>query len=547
MPQSSDNELVINLLSSWKGESERTIIAVIGPNGSGKTRFLQHTVNRLRRAHGVPVLFVGANRRFGSAQSAAAPVEEVSVIKEALGNWHTIGSGAQVEPWEGRSLEQIISGVLGQMTQNYNNARKRTSEDLAKWDAGGRIGPPPDAHKPNFGSLTRVVQETLGFPAEISFRGEHKEQLYLSIYRDNHKIPPSSLSEGEQQILLLCALLLRKPDERVVVIVDEPELHLNDLRADKIWSSIENNFANASFMYATHSPFFATRTSTNKLVAMDDGRPDIIPSGENLPASVVRAVAGSRTHIMRADLPIIFCEDRLQEAMLKVMFPDVTVSVTNGITEVMRAVKFEKHWKKHRIGDSRYCGVRDRDGTVEANMGRIRPPVFCLPFFDVEGILLEKSLVDLILPYGQSLDQNEYGQMIVVAAEAAKDETVNGICNELIKAAARLATARNTGDPYDYRIDMPIDGINQELGNELQSIKIAVELQNLGYIIRRMDGKKLFRLFFSELHAKKHLGFEIEPIEVFRRMKVHPEFETRLLGIHDLDEFRQRVADYLSI
>src|SRR5262249_19151188 len=139
-----------------------------------------------------------------------------------------------------------------------------------------------------------------------------------------------------------------------VLVVDEPELHVNKAIQSKLWDTIESERIDCSFVYLTHDLEFAvSRRGSTKLVlrSFDPSGPrwdvEAVPEDVNLPEDVVAKILGSRQ-------PILFVEGTvggLDVSVYRRVYTDWTVVPVGTCEQVIHSVaSFNAHGGLHHLG-----------------------------------------------------------------------------------------------------------------------------------------------------------------------------------------------------
>lgn len=209
----------------------------------------------------------------------------------------------------------------------------------------------------------------------------------------------SQLSDGERVIFYMIGqVLLTRPNS--LVIVDEPELHVNRAILARLWDAIESARKDCAFIYLTHDiEFTVTRRSATKFAlhsyvkspAGEQWELESIPDDTGIPEDVITRIAGSR-------LPVLFIEGEggsLDAALYRRVYPEFTTIPVGPCEHVIRSVaSFGKHDPFHRLG---CAGLIDADGRHTSQTEDLASMnVNVLPVSEVENaLLLPKPFVEL--------------------------------------------------------------------------------------------------------------------------------------------------------
>lgn len=199
------------------------------------------------------------------------------------------------------------------------------------------------------------------------------------------------MSDGERVIFYLIGqVLLTRAG--TLIIVDEPELHVNRSILPKLWDAIEGARKDCAFIYLTHDLEFAssrraaTKFAVNAYAKLGDKEQweiEPIPSDTGIQEDIVTKIIGSR-------FPVLFIEGdggSLDSAIYRRVYDGFTTIPVGNCESVIHSVaSFTKHAAFHRL---RCAGLVDADGRDTDEAARlVAINVYVLPVSEVENILL---------------------------------------------------------------------------------------------------------------------------------------------------------------
>ena len=209
----------------------------------------------------------------------------------------------------------------------------------------------------------------------------------LVICSNNIKVQPDAegsvqydaggLSDGERVIFYLLGQCLVCPPNSLLII-DEPELHLNRSIIAKIWDEAEALRPDFAFIYLTHDLEFASSRRASRTFAVEAclfpagfagrGAPDCVwrirevPKDTDIPEEVISRIVGSRH-------PILFVEGELgslDASLFRWTYPEYTIVPVGSCDRVIHSVvTFESHGDLHRF---RATGLIDNDHRNQAQI-----------------------------------------------------------------------------------------------------------------------------------------------------------------------------------
>lgn len=199
----------------------------------------------------------------------------------------------------------------------------------------------------------------------------------------------AEMSDGERVIFYLIGQALLAKDN-TILIIDEPELHINKSVLSKLFDKIETSRKDCALVYITHDvEFAASRHAATKFVVRsyqkNPEKWDIehVPDDTDIPDDVVALIVGSR-------LPVLFVEGdggSLDIALYRRVFEGFTVIPVGSCDQVIHTVSsFASRKELHRVG---CAGIIDADGRSAAECQHLAAKsIYTLPVSEVENLLL---------------------------------------------------------------------------------------------------------------------------------------------------------------
>lgn len=235
----------------------------------------------------------------------------------------------------------------------------------------------------------------------------------------------SDMSDGERLIFYMIGQCLMVKSKSVIII-DEPELHLNRSIIGALWDSIESERRDCSFIYITHDiEFVNSRQAAEKyfVASIDfksgptwDIRP--IPASSGIPDDVMGVIVGSRR-------PILFVEGEASSLDISVyrrIYSGFTVIPLGSCDSVIHAVtSFRVNSDLHHL---RSYGIVDLDGRTTAQVKALdKKGIKVLPVAEVENLLLLPKIFTEVAKLfhfsGNELDERVEDMQRVICEQAA--------------------------------------------------------------------------------------------------------------------------------
>ena len=144
-------------------------------------------------------------------------------------------------------------------------------------------------------------------------------------------------SEGEKSIFYILGQCVIAP-ARSLIIVDEPDIHINKSILSRFFDAIEKMRSDCCFLYITHDiDFSSSRLDCKRYVVNEYQHPntwdiDLITDSKEIPIEIVTKIAGSRK-------PIIFVEGDAKNSLdciYKKVYPEFVVIPVGSCVNVIK-------------------------------------------------------------------------------------------------------------------------------------------------------------------------------------------------------------------
>lgn len=319
------------------------------------------------------------------------------------------------------------------------------------------------------------------------------------------------LSDGERVIFYLIGqALLAKAD--TLLIVDEPELHINRAILAKLWDAIESKRKDCAFIYLTHDiEFTISRRSASKYTVKSYVRDpnhqwdiEAIPDDTGIPEEIVTMIAGSR-------LPILFVEGdggSLDAALYRRVYDQFTVVPVGACDGVIHSVSsFQKHSVFHRLG----CfGIIDADGRSTDEIQKLAAGnVQVLAVSEVENVLLlSKPFVEVakLLHFDQAGAEAKLRELVELVLKEASGDRKRWVIDKTRRVIDRIMKtvgleAKEISDlQNEFQKKVSVIDANEIFKKLLNEFNETIDARNYPRILRLYDNKGLLA------HAARILG-----------------------------------------
>ena len=114
----------------------------------------------------------------------------------------------------------------------------------------------------------------------------------------NQNLTVQQMSEGEKKLILVKTVLEILSDEKTLVLMDEPDAHLHEVRKKNLYS-IMSEYNNRQIVIASHSPIIAKIASENELIYLES-KNGMVSEISTDKLNLVKKLASDEWNIMEA-------------------------------------------------------------------------------------------------------------------------------------------------------------------------------------------------------------------------------------------------------
>lgn len=271
---------------------------ILGANGAGKSKFL----TELKDAVGV--LTNGAKAVYIEGGRTIKIKDVLQLDHTNVGQFERMDSAlAHYANKRATSLADRVFDALVVLDKRDTQVKSQHSDSVAQWSKDGQKGPCPTRVQPPLDHLFELFNEI--FPQITLTYDSHARRLAAQKNGDSYG--PSSLSDGEKQVFSILADLIGLDETYKLIVADEPELNLHPELAERLWTLIENEFPDKTFIYATHSINFALRENVQKVYVLSIYSANIaeFTGLDSLPRADVTAFLGGLPGILSANRVLV--------------------------------------------------------------------------------------------------------------------------------------------------------------------------------------------------------------------------------------------------
>lgn len=489
----------------------RRINVILGANGSGKSKFLSELRDSVSSlTNGAKAVYIEGGRTIvimDVLQLDHRNVSQYDRLESALTHY---------ENKRVISLADRVFDALVVLEKQGLKQKSTHSDEVELWVEEGQNGECPKRKQPPLDHLFELFNEI--FPLiTLTFDSNARR---LSAQKNGQTYGPSNLSDGEKQVFSILADLIELEEKHKLIIVDEPELNLHPELAERLWTLIENEFTNKTFIYATHSINFALRENVEQVYVLSSDSSNIVEfTGlDSLPRAEVVAFLGGLPGILSANRVLVTegHEKSFDAIFYRWLLDDNKIEIFpgGGCSDVVSIVSKAGLWDKISTRIS-LTGIIDADFRDDSYLETLKTrTVHILPLHEAESYLcLPEVLCAISNRIGsqeQQLTIDAVTTQIIELLErdklfiAARRIFARTKITLAVSVERKLLAASSTREALVAEIKIAAESelikaasviapmlLEQELDNELVAIEKALQNRDIMSILRYIPAKEL--------------------------------------------------------
>ena len=524
------------------------INVILGANGSGKSKLLTEIKDHAATlTTGFKAAYIEGGRTIkikDVLQLDHTNVGQFDRLETAMAHYYNKRS---------TSLADRVFDALVVLDKRDALLKSQHSDAVSKWISDGQKGECPRRVQPPLDRLFELFAEI--FPQiSLSYDGQSKR---LSAQKNSQSYGPSSLSDGEKQVFSILADLIELDESHKLIVADEPELNLHPELADRVWTLIENEFPDKTFIYATHSIGFALRENVQRVwvLSSDAGNIAEFSGLDALPRTEATAFLGGLPGILSANRVLVTegHEKSFDAIFYRWILQDSKIEIYpgGGCSDVVSIVKKSGLWS-HISTRIELKGVIDLDFRDNGYLDSVRHEgVHLLRYHEAEGYLcvpeILSAIADRIGSQEKSVTPEDVSeeiflaltqQRLVIAARRAFVQSrvslgvslerkllanasdVDGLAHSLREAASQEIQKAN--------VRLSPDEVEKTFRSELEAIDVVLAKRDVEAALRLLPAKELL----NSLAPKAGCKNSSDLMRALRRNFQPAEFEsTRQLAV----------------
>lgn len=366
------------ILRSIITKEQSTII--VGQNGAGKSELLK----KLRETNLQNCFVIPANKNLFIEQyfNSLKYIEQNDIIREVQSqNFKKSGYS------DGKELfSSLVNFYISEHSQRKTDGKKPEQSQLDK---------------------VKEIWNKI-FPEIEFFTHSGKRTLEFSKNK-SEKYSFNQLSDGERSVLFYLLIVVLIP-EKSLIIIDEPETHLNIALCNKLWDYLLEEKEKSKFVFISHNKdFIGSRVNSDVIWCKnydvnDDKNNKFIRIEKNdiLPKDLIVSLLGSKKE------KILFCEGKDNDGktkeydykMYNLLYSDeYFVKPVEGHLSVIEYTKAYNELKeKLEINSKEAYGIIDRDCLNNEEVQKLRSKnIIVLPTNEIEMLMLHQKILEYYL------------------------------------------------------------------------------------------------------------------------------------------------------
>jgi len=365
-------EIIIKLNEEMSVPGKHPIV-IIGPNGSGKTRYGVELA-RLNHAE-----FVGAVRNIVLPENI-----QMQGLDQANRELSDVINRHRSRYWQmANEINQLFAKLLA---EDATSAIRFRDRHAARETA--------ELEETNLMRLKTAWTDF--FPGRDIDFSTHKPTVGSEYDPSGSRYSASKLSDGERVALYLGGRILNAQTNTIVV--DEPEVHFHSRLAIRFWNTLERFRPDMRFIYITHDLTFAlSREFAQFLIVQPNAPPKLIPFDAEIPKGLAESILGAASFSIYAKR-IVFCEGKEGEGSDYSFYSnwfkgfDTAVIPVGSCKDVVRCT--ETFGNERIVAGVLSIGIVDRDYWPDQYLETLSSSVFALPVHEVENLFCLRSIFE---------------------------------------------------------------------------------------------------------------------------------------------------------
>lgn len=323
---------------------------------------------------------------------------------------------------------------------------------------------------------------------------------------------PSEMSDGERNIFYILGQCLLAPADSLLII-DEPELHINKAIMTKLWNYIQQQRLDCSFMFITHDIEFINTLSCKKYVIHEHTHPnkweiESLPIDNEIPEEIKISIIGSRE-------PILFIEGKIN-SIDNIIYKKVYSSYKIISVESCEAVKsYTRAFNKNTsLSHTKCYGIIDKDNLNTSDIEKLENDnIYTLNVAMIENLFFIEEIANHIASKEiQNFNYADLKSKILQFIDQHKDsDMLKSIKYNLIHEAEDIISKLKKTNIEIITQEINNINIQEKITTYEKNITTLIKTKNTDKILLQYKSKGLFNNFFSEISNARDNNKKLKP------------------------------------
>lgn len=374
---------------------DRQSLIIIGANGSGKSHLAAFIEKKdyeqsEEKEKGNKCLRISAQRRLNFDEYIHLKSYEEAERKIILGNERAFDK--QTNKWSDNikgtpawtttmndDYNEVLAAAISKMNEEY----KGYYEDSVK----GK-----DCEKKKNNLISDKIKSVFGKVITERIIDFRDASVLAKMPDSDDTYNANQMSDGERVCLYMICQVMAAPED-MLIIVDEPELHLHPSIMNRLWTTLEQYRPDCHFIYVTHDTDFAVQHQDAKIIWVKsfDGKTkwDYEELADNpLPDALLLKILGNRKNVLFIEGTERSWDYKIYSTLLSSFYVIPKESCRNVITATKT---YRENPALHHL---QVFGLIDRDYRTDNEIEELKKDnIYCLGVAEVENLFLDTDVL----------------------------------------------------------------------------------------------------------------------------------------------------------
>ena len=294
------------------------------------------------------------------------------------------------------------------------------------------------------------IFDSLSFGRKLFIDSEHKMIMLYSEGFENDKYSISNGSDGEKSAFLFISLILLCAPN-ALVLIDEPENHLNTALLNELFDILEKKRQDITFIYCTHNVDFIESRNKPNLIYLggyndkNDEKWDLYNLGSNddLPISTIVNIVGTKKGVLFIEGEKSSLDYKIYSVLFD-FFKVIPVGSCEIVKNNCKIIGQGNHLKLNR----EVYGLIDKDSRDERERKKLKKDkIIVLEYDEIENFLISPIILDYVCEKLNLEDKKEFfKENAIKYVEKNKKKIINGYIKKSYPRAQQIGIYKYDGE-----------------------------------------------------------------------------------------------------